>query len=74
MDMVNISLSTAAVTALLEGASAQDKASMYLDMMQQPAADYLNTMTAQTMEGMTRETIEEQMADAYAEQMGVKSM
>ena len=63
----------AAVTALLEGASAQDKASMYLDMMQQPAADYLDTMTAQTMEGMTRETIEEQMAGAYAEQMGVSA-
>ena len=35
----------AAVTALLEDASAQDKASMYLDMMQQPAADYLDTNT-----------------------------
>ena len=63
----------AAVTALLEDASAQDKASMYLDMMQQPAADYLDTMTAQTMQDMTRETIEEQMADAYAEQMGVSA-
>ena len=63
----------AAVTALLEEASAQDKASMYLDMMQQPAADYLDAMTAQTMQGMTRETIEEQMAGAYAEQMGVSA-
>ena len=63
----------AVVTALLEEASAQDKASMYLDMMQQPAADYLDAMTAQTMQDMTRETIEEQMAGAYAEQMGVSA-
>ena len=63
----------AVVTALLTEASAQDKASMYLDMMQQPASEYLDAMTAQTMEGMTRETIEEQMADSYAGQMGVSA-
>ena len=61
------------VTALLENASAQEKASMYLDMMQQPSSEYLDAMTAQTMEGMTRETIEEQMAGSYAEQMGVSA-
>lgn len=59
------------VTALLESASAQEKAQMYLDMMQQPADDYLDTMTAQAMQDMTRESIEAQMADSYAQQMGV---
>ena len=63
----------AVVTELLADASVQDKASMYLDMMQQPASDYLDAMTAQTMQGMTRETIEAQMSDSYAEQMGVSA-
>ena len=63
----------AVVSELLSAASVQDKAAMYLDMMQQPSADYLDAMTAQTMQGMTRETIEAQMADSYAEQMGVSA-
>ena len=63
----------AALTELLSAASAQEKAQMYLDMMQQPAEEYLNAMTEQTMQGMTRESIEQQMAGAYAEQMGISA-
>ena len=44
---------------------------MYMAMMAQPASDYLDAMTEQTMQGMTRESIVAQMSDSYAAQMGV---
>lgn len=42
---------------------------MYMAMMAQPASDYLDAMTEQTMQGMTRESIVAQMSDSYAAQM-----
>ena len=62
-----------AVSSLLDAASVQDKAQMYLSMQQQPDEAYLDAMTAQSMQGMTRQTIEAQMADSYAQQMGISA-
>ena len=59
------------VADVITAASAQEKADMYMAMMAQPASDYLDAMTEQTMQGMTRESIVAQMSDSYAAQMGV---
>ena len=59
------------VADVLAAASTQEKADMYMAMMTQPASDYLDAMTEQTMQGMTRESIVAQMSDSYAAQMGV---
>ena len=59
------------VADVITAASMQEKADMYMAMMAQPASDYLDAMTEQTMQGMTRESIVAQMSDSYAAQMGV---
>ena len=59
------------VADVITAASTQEKADMYMAMMAQPASDYLDAMTEQTMQGMTRESIVAQMSDSYAAQMGV---
>ena len=59
------------VADVITAASTQEKADMYQAMMAQPASDYLDAMTEQTMQGMTRESIVAQMSDSYAAQMGV---
>ena len=63
----------AGIADVIAAASTQEKADMYQAMMAQPAGEYLDAMTEQTMQGMTRESIVAQMSDSYAAQMGVSS-
>ncbi len=60
-----------AVTETLAGFPNTDKAEAYVDVMSQPAGEYVETVVSQQMEGMTRESIEEAIVAQYAGEMGV---
>ncbi len=60
-----------AVTEHLSTLSAADKAGAYVDVMGQPAQEYVDAVVSQQMEGMTREAIEEMIVEQYSTEMGV---
>ncbi|MGM9606941.1 MAG: ATP-binding cassette domain-containing protein [Oscillospiraceae bacterium] len=61
----------AAVTEYLTGLTAAEKADAYVDVMSQPAEDYVAAVVDQQMAELTRESIEEMIVRQYAEEMGV---
>ncbi|MGN0968863.1 MAG: ATP-binding cassette domain-containing protein [Oscillospiraceae bacterium] len=61
----------AAVTGHLTGLPAAEKAAAYMDVMSQPAEDYVAAVVEQQMGQMTRETIEAMIVEQYAAEMGV---
>ena len=61
----------AAITEHLSTLSVAEKASAYVDVMSQPADDYVSGMVEQQMAGLTREAIEEMIVQQYAAEMGV---
>ena len=61
----------AAVREHIASLSVSDQAAAYIALLSVPAEDYLDTVTAQQMEGLTRETIEQMVVEQYAAQMGV---
>jgi len=61
----------AAITEELSSRTAAEKARAYVDLMSQPAAEYVAGVVAQQMTGMTRASIEEMIVQQYAAQMGV---
>ena len=60
-----------AITEHLATLSASEKAAAYVDVMGQPAQEYVDTVVEQQMEGMTRASIEEMIVEQYAGEMGV---
>ncbi len=60
-----------AVTDYLSACTTEEKANAYLDVMAQPADEYVDTMVEQQMDGMTRENVEQMVIQQYAGEMGV---
>ena len=60
-----------AITEYLSALSAADKAAAYVDVMGQPAQEYVDRVVDQQMAGMTREAVEEMIVEQYAGEMGV---
>ena len=60
-----------AVTEHLETLAAAEKAAAYVDVMGQPAQEYVDRVVDQQMAGMTREAVEEMIVEQYAGEMGV---
>ncbi len=60
-----------AIVEELSSKTAAEKAAAYVDLMSQPAQEYVAGVIAQQMAGMTRESIEEMIVQQYAAQMGV---
>ena len=60
-----------AIVAELSSRSAAEKAKAYVDVMSQPAEEYVAGVIARQMAGMTRQSIEEMIVQQYAAQMGV---
>ena len=60
-----------AITDHLATLTVADKASAYVDVMSQPADEYVAAILEQQMAEMTRETIEEMIVQQYAAEMGV---
>ena len=61
----------AAITEHLSSLSVSDKAAAYVDVMTQPADEYVAGILQQQMSGLTREAIEEMIVNQYAAEMGV---
>ena len=60
-----------AITEHLSALSVADKAAAYVDVMSQPADEYVAAVVEQQMAEMTRESIEEMIVQQYAAEMGV---
>ena len=60
-----------AVTEHLGTLTAAEKAAAYVDVMGQPAQQYVDRVVEQQMAGMTREAVEETIVAQYAGEMGV---
>ncbi len=61
----------AAITDHLSALSAADKSKAYVDVMSQPADEYVAGVVEQQMAQLTRESIEEMIVQQYAAEMGV---
>ena len=61
----------AAITDHLSTLTVADKAAAYVDVMSQPADEYVAAVVTQQMAEMTRESIEEMIVQQYAAEMGV---
>ncbi len=59
------------ISEYLNTRSAADRAAIYTALMSVPSEDYVDGIVAQQMEGLTRQAIEEQVAQTYADQMGI---
>jgi len=60
-----------AITEHLGALSVSDKAAAYVDVMAQPADEYVTAIVEQQMAGLTREVIEQMIVEQYAAEMGV---
>ena len=60
-----------AITGHLATLNQTDKAAAYVDVMSQPADEYVAAVLEQQMAGLTREAIEEMIVQQYAAEMGV---
>ena len=60
-----------AITEHLATLNQTDKAAAYVDVMSQPADEYVAAVLEQQMAGLTREAIEEMIVQQYATEMGV---
>ncbi len=60
-----------AIAGHLATLTASEKAAAYVDVMGQPAQQYVDRVVEQQMAGMTREAVEETIVAQYAGEMGV---
>ena len=60
-----------AVAAYFAAADVQQKAEGYLQVMSQPASDYVDLTVQQQLAGVTREQLEDAITGQYAAEMGV---